>query len=225
MKTYVIGTGGSIIAPEKFDIEFLKKFKELILSYVEKGCKFVLIIGGGAVCRKYQNGLREIGESDNEVLDWLGIETTYVNAKFLKYLFKDYSSDVIIKDPTKPIEFDKPIIVGGGYKPGWSTDYDAILIANQLNCDKMISLSNIEYVYDKDPNRFDDAKPMEKISFDKLLKMAGEDWSAGKNMPLDPSAIKFGKEKGLKVILANGKNLDNLKNILDEKEFIGTMIE
>ena len=59
---------------------------------------------------------------------------------------------------------DKPIILGE-VKPGFSTDLDAVLIAKQLNSKKIINLSNIDYAYDKDPNKFIDAKKIESITW------------------------------------------------------------
>ena len=54
--------------------------------------------------------------------------------------------------------------------------------------------------------------------------MIGDDWTPGKNCPFDPIASKKADECNMTVICAAGKNIDNIKNILNEKSFIGTKI-
>ena len=65
-------------------------------------------------------------------LDWLGIYSTRFNAEFMKILFSDLAEEEIILDPTLPITLDKPMVFGGGWKPGWSTDYVSVMLAKQL---------------------------------------------------------------------------------------------
>ena len=54
-KTVIIALGGSIICPQpgKINIKFLKKFKKLILKYLKRGFRFIIVTGGGKVCRVY----------------------------------------------------------------------------------------------------------------------------------------------------------------------------
>jgi len=59
---------------------------------------------------------------------------------------------------------------------------------------------------------------------EKLLKIIGSHWDPGKNVPFDPTAAKFAMTNGLTVIIANGKNLADVKNILAGKSFKGTVI-
>ena len=97
----IISVGGSIIIPKTgFDIKFLKKFRELILSRVKKGEKFILVIGGGATCRVYQDALKKTVKINNNDLDWLGIYSTWFNAEFVRLMFGEYASSFVIKNPT-----------------------------------------------------------------------------------------------------------------------------
>lgn len=223
-ETFVISLGGSLIIPNELDIEFLKSFKELILSHVEKGKKFLIITGGGKICRKYQDAGRQIKELNSEELDWLGIYSTRFNAEFVKILFGDFAESHIILDPTLPVVFDKSIILGGGWKPGWSTDYDAVLLGKQLNTKKIINLSNIDYAYDKDPNKFPDAKKIEKISWKEYRELIPEEWNPGLSTPFDPIASKMAEEQGVQVFILNGNPIENLAKCLDGEDFKGTTI-
>ncbi|KKR79588.1 MAG: hypothetical protein UU24_C0005G0006 [Candidatus Nomurabacteria bacterium GW2011_GWA2_40_9] len=223
-ETIIISLGGSLIIPEEIDKDFLKKFKSLILSHVEKGKKFVIITGGGKICRKYQDVIKNLKKINDSELDWLGIYSTRFNAEFIKILFGELAEQEIILDPTIPIFSNKPIILSGGWKPGWSTDYVAVMLGRQLGSKKIINLSNTDYVYDADPKINPDAKKIEKISWADYRALIPAEWNPGLNSPFDPIASKMAQEHGLEVAIMNGKPIENLANYLDGKEFLGTTI-
>ncbi|MFC1754103.1 UMP kinase [Thermoproteota archaeon] len=233
MKTYIISLGGSIIFPDSKgpDSKFIKDFKKLVSEKVSEGNKFVIICGGGYVNKMYNKAFKDIvgpkaddGAFD-ETLDWIGITSIYMNAFFMRCCLYDIGVyDKIMENPTEKIETDKPIIVGCGWKPGCSSDKDAVMAAKTFGADTVINLSNVDHVYDKDPHEAG-AKKIEKMTWDELIGIMGEEWSPKLNFPFDPSAAKLSKEIGLKVIIAKGTDLDNLRNILEEKEFKGTTIK
>ena len=224
MKTIVLSLGGSLIVPDKIDADFLKNFKKTIGNYIRKDNKFVIYCGGGSVARKYQEAASRIAKMNTEDLDWLGIHATRLNAHLLKTLFKNDAEEIIVKDPTKNIKLSKKILIAAGWKPGWSTDYDAVLLAKNLGVNTIINMSNINYVYDKDPKRFKDAKKIEKISWNDYRKISGSKWKAGLNLPFDPVAAKEAHKCKIKAIVI-GKNLKNFENLLNNKKFNGTIIK
>ena len=127
-------------------------------------------------------------------------------------------------DGTVDIDFKGRILVAAGWKPGFSTDNDAVLLAEKLGAKTVVNLSNIEKVYTDDPRTNPDAKPLDTISWDDFRKMVGDEWTPGKNCPFDPIASKRAASNGISVICAGGKNIENIRNILDDKDFIGTKI-
>jgi uridylate kinase len=223
-KLFVISLGGSLINPGQVDAEFLKKFRKLIIAQTKKGSRFILIAGGGALCRHYQIALRGIVKPSNNILDWMGIYTTRVNARLVQLMFGNLACEDIVKNPTKKIVFNKKVLVASGWKPGRSTDFVAVTLGRVYGSSTVINLSNIDYVYTKDPRKFKDAKKIENISWTDFRKIVGNKWDPGKNAPFDPTAARQAQKNRLRVIIANGKNLENLKNILEEKKFIGTVI-
>ncbi len=220
----VISVGGSLICPDSIDIAFLKKLKEIVIGQIKKGKRFVLITGGGKTARNYQFAAREVGLLDNEDLDWLGIHATRINAHLVRTIFKEYAHPQIIKHPAEKIDFKEKILVAAGWKPGFSTDYDAVLLAKQFKVKKIINLSNIFYVYDKDPAKYGDAKPYKTLSWKDYRKMFGEKWNPGLSSPFDPVASEEAEKQKMKVYIINGADLDNLNNLLEEKNFVGTII-
>lgn len=222
----IISVGGSLISPEGgFDIDFLQEFRKLIIKQVEdQKQNFIFIIGGGAPARKYQDGLSKVVECNEEELDWIGIEATKLNAEFVRRIFKDYAHNEVIQNPTKKVNSKQPIIVASGWKPGCSTDHDSVLMAETYGAKEVINLSNIEYVYDKDPSKYDDAEPIDQISWSEFRKLVGNEWDPGANLPFDPIASKKAQKMGLKVSILDGNNLAEVEEALNGESFIGSTI-
>ncbi len=223
-KLFVISLGGSLINPGEIDVPFLKNLRALILAQIKKGNKFILITGGGSPARIYIRALSALGESSAANLDWMGIYATRFNAQLVRLMFGKLAHPVIIEDPNKRVNFKEKILVAGGWMPGRSTDDDAVRLAKIYGAKTVINLSNIDYVYTKDPRKFKDAKMIKEISWKNFRKIVGNKWDPGKNLPFDPTAAKLAEKNKLTVIIANGKNLFNLKSILSEKKFKGTVV-
>jgi uridylate kinase len=226
----VISLGGSLIVPRHIDWNFLKKFRELLVSEFRKGKKFVIITGGGYAAREYIQAASKVTKMTRDDQDWLGIHATRMNAHLVKTIFRSYAHPRINKDPTTRSDITEhfangeKIMVASGWKPGRSTDYVATILAKRLGAKTLINLSNIKYVYNKDPNKFPDAKKIEKINWKDFRRIVGNRWDPGLNAPFDPVASRLAQEAGLEVIIAEGKNFKNLKNILNGKKFLGTTI-
>ena len=224
--TYIISLGGSLVVlPEGIDWKFLKGFRRLILKETGKSKKFFIIVGGGATCRKYNEAARQAAKVSQADLDWLGIYSDRLNARLLKTIFGPRAYPEIITDPTAPLSAKSKIIIGSGWKPGWSTDYVATVMAREHKIKTIINLSNIDYVYTGDPKKFKSAKPIKKISWQGFRKIIGNKWNPGLHAPFDPVASRLAEKLGLKVIIMNGKKLGNLGDCLAGKQFTGTVIE
>lgn len=221
----IVSVGGSIIIPKTgFNILFLKKFRKLILDRVKKGDKFILVIGGGGTARQYQDAARGVINMNNEDLDWVGIHTTIFNAQFVRMLFKDYAYKNVVTNPTKKVKTNKPIIIASGWKPGCSTDKDAVLLAKTYGAKEVINLSNIEYVYDKDPNKYKNAKKIVETDWKSFRKIVGNKWDPGLSAPFDPIASREAEKLGLKVSILQGTNLKEVNRVLKGNKFKGTVI-
>ena len=225
--TVVLSLGGSLIAPggsSGIDTDFVSLLSSLILKN-SKHQHFILICGGGKTARDYQNAANKIGKIKGEDLDWIGIQSTRLNAHLLKSIFGSNSHPEIIFDPRTRVQLKKKILVAAGWKPGFSTDYDSVVLAKTHKTRTIINLTNVDYVYTKDPRKFKDAKPIKHISWNEFRNLIGSKWTPGLNAPFDPIASKLAQKLKLRVIIANGKNLGNLEKILEGKDFIGTVIE
>ncbi|MDR1837280.1 MAG: UMP kinase [Treponema sp.] len=223
----VISLGGSIVAPEGVDVPFLANFVGLIKSFIETDSnrRFILVVGGGGPARHWQNACRQInGSVKEEEADWIGIMATRLNAQLVKAAMGELCNQDVATNPCDVEPLTGHILTAAGWKPGFSTDYDAVLLAERFGADMVINLSNIEKVYTADPKTDSAARPIDKISWADFRAMVGDEWAPGKNVPFDPVASRHAEKIGLKVICADGKNLENLKRILSGEDFTGTTI-
>ncbi|HEX9664763.1 MAG TPA: UMP kinase [Patescibacteria group bacterium] len=223
-ETIIISLGGSIIIPDKLDIVFLQNFKKLILKHIRQSRRFFIVTGGGQTARIYQKGAKKIDQVSADDLDWLGIHASRLNAHLLRTIFKKQAHPVVIKEPDVYKRIKEDIIIGAGWQPGWSTDYVCAYLARTYKIKNIVNLSNIAYVYDKDPNKFKQAQKVKKISWPDYRKIVGNKWVPGANFPFDPVAAKLSQKLGLKVSILKGGDLKNFDDYLMGHKFKGTVI-
>jgi uridylate kinase len=222
---FVLSLGGSLIAPkEGIDAGFLRQFRNLIARHVRRGRRFMIVCGGGSTARAYQRAASLAAGLSRRELDLIGIQATIINANLMRGVFGRLALQKIITDPRVPMSRSTPVIIGAGWQPGCSTDYDAVLLAKKFGARTVVNLSNIAYVYDKDPHRFASAKPLKHISWKDYRRQFGGRWRPGLNSPFDPVASRSAAKMGMRVIIADGRDLANIDRLLGGKPFKGTVI-
>lgn len=220
----IVSLGGSLLVPNQIDVDFLQRFRDVLIKKMNEGYSFCVIVGGGKTARRYQEAASGVATLTSADLDWLGIHATRLNAHLLRTLFNSEVYPHVIKNPEADIDVSKPLIVAAGWQPGFSTDYDAVLIAKNLGTYRIANLLDVDYVYDKDPKKFADAKQFEKLSWREFRTMIPDHWDPGLSSPFDPVAAKQAETLGLEVAIINGAHLDRFEAYLDEKPFVGTVI-
>lgn len=227
-ETIILSLGGSIIVPNGgINTKFLSQFNTFIRKKVAEGRRFFIVCGGGSTSRHYRDvGMEVIGEVTEEDLDWLGIHATRLNAHLLRTIFMDIAHPRIIENYkrrlTDPEKY--PVIIAAGWKPGWSTDYCAVLLAKDYHVSTVINLSNIDMVYDKDPRKYPKATPIEKTNWPYFRSLVGDRWKPGMNVPFDPIASDLAEKLDLTLIVLKGNNLDNLGKVFTGQKFVGTVV-
>lgn len=221
----VISLGGSLIVPATgIDTVFLKAFHDLLLAQIEKGQRFIVIGGGGSTARAYMNAAQTLVPLEPEDMDWLGIHSCRLNGHLLRTIFRSVAHPVMVKDPRRKKACHEPILIGTGWKPGWSSDYCAVRFARTYGAQYIINLSNIEKVYSKDPKKHADAVPYDHMTWHQLQAIVGDVWVPGSSAPFDPIATKWASRWKMKVIVARGSDIENTRAILNHEPFIGTII-
>jgi uridylate kinase len=223
----VISLGGSIIAPKGVDAGFLKGFYKLVEAHLasDPGRKLIIVCGGGSLARDYQAALREIApDARSEDQDWVGIAATRVNGELLRRIFRAWCVEDLVTDPTAVSVFAGRVLLAAGWKPGFSTDNDAVVLAQRFSAGTVVNLSNIAQVYSDDPKKNPAARPLDRVSWREMLAIVGGEWTPGKNTPFDPTAARACAAAHIRVIFAEGRDLANLSRILEGGGFVGTTI-
>ena len=208
-KRIVIKFSGRVFAME--NIKLLKDYARF-LAKVSKTYQPIIIAGGGKIARHYISHARSSGV-DESTLDELGIEISRLNAKLLIYALKGkaYSHPpTSLKEAQQAVESGL-IVVAGGLHPGQSTNGTAALIAEKTNAEQFINATDVDGVYDSDPNKNKKAKLFKQIEIKNLKKMLiHEDSVAGGYDLMDIVALKIIERSKIKtrVIRSDIKSLE-----------------
>ena len=110
--------------------------------------------------------------------DWLGIYTTQLNAQLVRLIFGKEAHPTIAADSQAfdPASWKKSILVAGGHKPGGSSDTNMIKLAKRFGAKLAINISNVDYLYTKDPREFKNAQKICEITWKDYRKMMGGKW-------------------------------------------------
>ena len=155
-----------------------------------------------------------------------------INARLLIACLEEYAFPNIpssIEELSIALLFKK-LIVMGGLQPGQSTTSVALEVAEFINARKLVVLTNVKGIYDKDPKLFRDAKIFKKISYNKLqdliLKTSGDNQArAGEYRIFDAVSLQILKRSNIEVIVISGKELNEFRKFISGKDDIeGTII-
>lgn len=223
-KTIIIALGGSIVHPDGIDVEFLKKFKKFLAPFLKDGKKFVLVIGGGKLARRFQDAAHAVSKLTDDDKDWIGIHATRLNAHLLRTIFRDVADPVIIDSRDKLKNLKYPVTIAAGWRPGWSTDYVALQIAADVNVSEAIIAGKPAHVYTEDPAKFLAAQPIHELTWSEYRKLIPKKWAPGMGAPVDPVGAALGDSQNITAIIIDGRDLKNFSALLKAKEFQGTII-
>lgn len=231
----VIHLGGSIVVPHISDeggmnIPFLKKFRIFLKRELKKGRRFLIVIGGGKTARAYQKSASKIVKIQYYDLDWIGIHATRLNAHLLRTIFEKEAYPVVIDHDPNQEEVqmlkssNKKLFFASGWRPGWSTDYIAIELARKFGVKEVIIAKDTPFVYDRDPGKYSDAKPMQALSWKEYKKLIPKTWSPGLSSPVDPVATHLAMKYKITAKVLRGTDLKNFQKAIEGRQFEGTII-
>ena len=223
-KIVIIAYGGSIINPGKIDTKLLKNFRKFILKWIRRGKKFIIVAGGGAPARDYQKAVSQVVKLSNEDKDWIGIHATRLNAHLLRTIFFKEADPVVIDSRFKIHDLGFKITIASGWRPGWSTDYIGLQLAEDFKAKEAVIAGNISHVYTADPNKNKKARAIKSLTWKEYRKMIPARWAPGFHSPVDPVGARLAYGIGLKAIIVSGADFKNLDSLLAGKEFKGTII-
>ena len=227
-KTVLIKLSGESLSGKYghgLDFDYIKEVCLRIKNVHDMGVRVGIVCGGGNFLRG-----RDAHEMDRETADYVGMLATVMNSLVLRDMFlqigcKAYNQsglsvkmidDVDSDKAIKALDDGNVIIFGGGTgKPFFSTDTGAALRAKDINADIIIKLTNVDGVFDKDPNKYDDAVMYHNVSYQEVL-----DKELG---VMDMEAIEMCRDNHIEIVVMNIDNEDGLVKVING-EMIGTKV-
>lgn len=211
------------------DPDVAKYLAQEVKKVRQAGCEIVIVVGGGNLVRGAevaQRGIKRVTGDHMGMLSGLinamaitdifehnGIETRCLSNIFADQVAEMYS----FRRAEKHMSLGRVVIVAGGIgRPYFTHDTAAVNIALELDCDVTMKATKVDGVFDKDPEKFADAKRLEKISFQEALE--------NPNIAvMDKAAMGLALEHNMRIAVFDLSKSDNLLKAV-QGENIGTII-
>ena len=222
-KRVAIKLSGSIFSEER-NQDTIKKYAEM-LTDISIDVQPIVIAGGGKIARHYINLARCLG-SDEASLDIMGIEVSRLNAKLLIVALGEQAYSQVpknLEEVTIAAESGKIVIVGGLH-PGQSTNATSALIAEKVRATRFLNATDVDGIYDLDPNTSRNAKLLNEITVNECMEILKDGSSmAGTYDLMDIVALKVIERSKIPTRVLRS-DITNIKNAIIGTHHIGTEI-
>ena len=225
-------SGEALLGDQQFGIDqkpVLMIAKE-IQKAVNKGVQVAVVVGGGNIFRGMKNSAK-LG-MDQASGDYVGMLATVMNAVALQCALTQIGVDCRVQSAITMNQIAEPyirhrairhldkgrvvIFAAGTGNPFFTTDTASALRASEINAQAMLMAKNgVDGVYTDDPNVNLDAKKLDNIAYDDIIKNGLK--------VMDTSACALCKQNNIPIIVFDFKKEDAIVEILEGKE-VGTYI-
>ena len=164
-----------------FDFDTVSRIAKEVKEIVDMGIEVGLVVGGGNIWRG-----RSSEGMDRTTADHMGMLATCINALALQDALegigvktrvqtaiemKEIAEPFIRRRAVRHLEKGRVVIFGAGSgNPYFSTDTAAALRAAEIEADVILLAKNVDGVYDKDPNKFADAKKYDTLTYMEVIE-------------------------------------------------------
>ncbi len=229
-KRILLKLSGEVLAGEAgkgIDNETVLKICKSVKKVADKGVEIGIVVGGGNFWRG-----RTSEHMDRTRADHIGMLATAMNSLALCDALEQLGADVRVQTAIEMRQIAEPyirnkairhfekgriVIFGCGTgSPFFSTDTAAALRGVEINADALLKATNVDGVYDKDPNKFDDAVKFDEISFHDVMV---RDLKV-----MDSTAFSLCKDNDMPIIVFNLSDPDNIIEVVEGKK-IGTTVK
>lgn len=223
-KRVLVKFSGEALAGENghgIDTQILKYIANEIKTLVDNGIEVGIVIGGG-------NIIRGVSAAKDGIIrrtagDYMGMLATVINAVAMQEACEHAGMKVRVQTAIKMEQIAEPyiqrravrhleknrvvIFAAGTGNPFFTTDTAATLRAVEIGAEMIIKATKVDGVYDKDPNKFDDAVKLDSITYDQAM-------SAHINV-MDDTSIALAKDNALPIIVCDMFKENNLLEIIN----------
>jgi len=219
----VIKLSGSIFGQNTSE-SVIKEYADMLCS-IDNEIQLVVISGGGKIARHYIDLARALG-SDEANLDIMGIDISRLNARLLLTALREKAYPKIPTDLGEVVlaaESGK-IVITGGLHPGQSTNATSALIAEIVRASKFLNATDVDGIYDSDPNITSNAKLLKKITVQQCMRLLENESSmAGTYDLMDIVALKVIERSKIPTRILKA-DVANIRHAIEPENEVGTEI-
>jgi uridylate kinase len=219
-----ISLGGSLLTGKNTDSyiqlehQTYKKYAQTLKEIHNQGHQIIVVCGGGKPARYFINTAKKL-DAANHIQDTIGIKCTHINALLLTAALGPVADQSTIYQQPHQIEKAPPdkILVGGGYRPGTSTDYRTVQFAQKIDADLIINATDVDGVYTKNPARHNDAVKLKTLTYARLEEIIQENTRQlpGEYGLFDLKATRLAKKISIPTIIIDGSDPMEIKRATD----------
>ena len=230
MKRVLLKLSGEALAgknKEIYDNSFVDSVAAAIKKCADGGKEIAVVVGAGNIWRG-----RSGGDMDRTDADRMGMLATVINSICLKDALVRAGAEAVVMTAVPMYPFAEPysagaavtaleegkiVILGAGLGiPFLSTDTAGAVRAAEISADAILMAKNVDYIYDDDPRKNPDAKPIKEIKASEVL---------AKNLQaMDATATAFCLSAGMPVKLFGLKSAEDIVSAVTEGK-CGTVIK
>ncbi len=229
-----------------FDYDFSIEFLYLLKKSQDQRLidKIVLIVGGGYLNKSYliatidyiQKKMRKSKQISNDLKDMIGSASIALNAHvFLALATSLFGSKHVYQDTLKYSDYERiksidildkiKVIIAAACGPKHSSDTNAMTIADAFNANRVISLKNVDGVYNSDPKENKNAKRFDELTWKQYRKiLGGAKYEPRSHFPVDVIATGLADKSNTNFIIMDGRDLGNFEAYLNGNNYKGTII-
>jgi uridylate kinase len=223
-------SGEALMGDQQYGIDSqrLSSYADEIKLAYEAGVKIAIVIGGGNIYRGLSGAAQGMDRVQGDYMGMLAtvinsmaiqgaIEKTGVSTKLLGGLEINPIAEKMSRKRANEYMNDGNIVIisGGTGNPFFTTDTASALRAIEIEADAILKGTRVDGVYDKDPEKYDDAIKYESISFKEAYE--------NKLAIMDLTAFTLCEENNLPIYVFDmNKKGELLKVINGEK--VGTIV-
>ncbi len=225
-------SGEALLGEQQFGIDQnpVKMIANEIKKVTTLGAQIAVVVGGGNIFRGMKNSAK-LG-MDQASGDYVGMLATVMNAIALQSALTQIDVPCRVQSAITMNQIAEPyirhrairhlekgrvvIFAAGTGNPFFTTDTAAALRASEINAQALLMAKNgVDGVYTDDPKSNPDAKKLEKINYDDIIKNGLK--------VMDTAACALCKQNNIPIVVFDFKKQDGIKDILNGKE-LGTFI-
>lgn len=222
-------SGEALAGANGFGINFdiVKSIATQIKEVAEMGIECGIVVGAGNIWRG-RNG----EDMDRTTADYMGMMATCINALALQDSLEGMGVQTRVQTAIEMREVAEPFIrrkamrhlekgrvvifASGTGNPYFSTDTAAALRAAEIEADIILLAKNVDGVYDKDPNKFDDAKKYDSLRYIEVLEKGLQ--------VMDSTATSLCMDNNIPILVFALEKPDNIR-LAVSGEAIGTIVK